>query len=100
MGQGAIVLLITDGLESEDPEMLEREMQRLRLSSVFLMWVNPLLRWESFAPKALGIRAMLPNVDCFRACHSIDSLEGLADAISRPFDSGERDRLMRVAELQ
>lgn len=100
MGQGAIVLLITDGLEGEDPELLEKEMQRLRLSSLFLMWVNPLLRWESFAPKALGIRAMLPNVDCFRACHSIDSLEGLADAISRPFDSGERDRLMRVAELQ
>ena len=100
MGQGAIVVLITDGLESEDPELLEKEVQRLRLSSVFLMWVNPLLRWESFAPKALGIKAMLPHVDCFRACHSIDSLEELAGAISRPFDSGERDRLMKLAEVQ
>lgn len=96
MGQGAVVLLISDGLESGGPDVLEREMERLRLSSRFLMWVNPLLRWESFAPKARGIRTMLPHVDCFRSGHSIESLSALADAVSRPHDTGEKARLMEA----
>lgn len=96
MGQGAVVLLISDGLESGGPDVLEREIERLRLSSRFLMWVNPLLRWESFAPKARGIRAMLPHVDCFRSGHSIESLSALADAVSRPHDTGEKARLMEA----
>ncbi len=94
MGQGAVVLLITDGLDRDDPDDLTREMQRLRLSSRRLIWLNPLLRWEGFAPKAQGIRAMLPHVDSFRAGHSIASLEDLARAISRPDDVGEKARLM------
>jgi uncharacterized protein with von Willebrand factor type A (vWA) domain len=56
--------------------------------------LNPLLRWEGFAPKAQGIAAMLPHVDSFRAGHSIASLEALAAAISRPDDKGEKARLM------
>jgi len=94
MGQGAIVLLITDGLDRDDPEQLAKEMERLQLSSRRLIWLNPLLRWEGFAPKATGIRAMLPYVDTFRAGHSIATLEELATAISRPDDTGEKARLM------
>ncbi len=71
-------------------------MQRLHLSCKRLIWLNPLLRWEGFAPKARGIAAMLPHVDAFRAGHSIASLEDLATAISRQTDSGEKDRLMRM----
>jgi len=96
MGQGAVVLLITDGLDRDDPGQLAREMQRLHLSSRRLIWLNPLLRWEGFAPKAQGIRAMLPHVDSFRAGHSIASLEDLARVISSPQDQGEKARLMAL----
>ncbi len=96
MGQGAVVLLITDGLDRDDAGALEKEMMRLQLSSKRLIWLNPLLRWEGFAPKATGIRAMLPHVDSFRAGHSIQSLEDLAIAISRPDDFGEKARLMAL----
>ncbi|WP_300016932.1 VWA domain-containing protein [uncultured Roseobacter sp.] len=98
MGQGAVVLLITDGLDRDDPAALTRQMERLHLSARRLIWLNPLLRWEGFAPKAQGIRAMLPHVDSFRAGHSIASLEDLAASLSRPDDMGEKDRLMRLID--
>ncbi|WP_171231724.1 VWA domain-containing protein [Ruegeria sp. HKCCA4812] len=94
MGQGAVVLLITDGLERGDPESLEKEIERLHLSSKRLIWLNPLLRWDGFAPKAQGVAAMLPHVDSFRAGHSIASLEDLAAVISQPDDQGQKARLM------
>lgn len=98
LGQGAVVLLITDGLDRDDPEALARQMQRLHLTARRVIWLNPLLRWDGFAPKAAGIRAMLPHVDSFRAGHSIASLEALAAAISKPDDAGEKTRLMRMIE--
>jgi hypothetical protein len=94
MGQGAVILLITDGLDRGEPEALALEMERLHLSARRLIWLNPLLRWDGFAPRAAGIRAMLPHVDAFRAGHSIATLEELAQAISRPGDSGEKARLI------
>ena len=93
LGQGAVVLLISDGLDRDDPGRLEREMERLHLSARRLIWLNPLLRWDGFAPRARGVRAMLPHVDSFRACHSLASLEELAEALTRPDDAGERTRL-------
>ncbi|WP_397542118.1 VWA domain-containing protein [Roseovarius salis] len=93
-GQGAVVLLITDGLDRDDAASLSHEMERLHLSARRLIWLNPLLRWDEFAPKAQGIKAMLPHVDSFRAGHSIATLEELAEAISRPDDMGEKARLM------
>ena len=94
MGQGAVVLLITDGLDRGDADALAHEMERLHLSARRLIWLNPLLRWEGFAARASGIRAMLPHVDTFRAGHSIASLEDLAEVISRAQDGGEKPRLM------
>ncbi|MBK0326817.1 VWA domain-containing protein [Rhodobacteraceae bacterium F11138] len=94
MGQGAVVLLITDGLDRDNPDDLGREMERLHLTARRLIWLNPLLRWDGFAPRARGIAAMLPHVDSFRAGHSIASLEELAQVISRPEDAGEKTRLM------
>lgn len=96
LGQGAVVLLITDGLDRDDTTLLARETERLHLSCRRLIWLNPLLRWTSFAPRAQGIRAILPHVDSFRAGHSIASLEALGRAISEPSDHGERDRLMAM----
>ncbi|MFZ9198664.1 MAG: vWA domain-containing protein [Paracoccaceae bacterium] len=96
LGQGAVVLLITDGLDRDDTGVLSHEIERLHLSCRRLIWLNPLLRWEGFAPKASGIRAMLPHVDSFRAGHSVTSLEALAAVISDPSDQGEKARLMRL----
>lgn len=98
MGQGAVVLLVSDGLDRGAPKDLAHEVQRLRLSSRRLIWLNPLLRWDGFAPKAQGIAAMLPHVDSFRAGHSIASLEDLAQVISRPDDAGEKTRLMTMMQ--
>jgi uncharacterized protein len=94
MGQGAVILLITDGLDRDPVSDLTREMERLHLSARRLIWINPLLRWDGFLPRAKGIQAMLPHVDSFRSAHSIASLEGLATAIGSARDSGEKDRLM------
>ena len=96
MGQGAVVLLITDGLDRGDPDLLAAEMKRLHLSARRVIWLNPLLRWDGFAPKARGIAAMLPHVDSLRAGHSIKSLEDLAMALSDRDDRGEKDRLLRA----
>ena len=98
MGGGAVVLLITDGLDRDDAGHLAHEMERLRLSARRLIWLNPLLRWAGFAPRAAGVRAMLPHVDAFRAGHSVATLEELAEALSRAEDGGEKARLMAAME--
>jgi len=98
LGHGGVVLLITDGLERDEPGKLAREMQRLHLSARKVIWLNPLLRWDGFAPKARGIREMLPHVDSFRAGHNIASLQELAAALSRPDDAGEKARLMQMMD--
>ena len=96
LGQGAVVLLITDGLDRDDTGELAAQMERLHLSCRRLIWLNPLLRWDGFAPRAGGIRAMLPHVDAFRASHSVSSLQALGQAISDPRDGGEKARLLRM----
>ncbi len=96
MAGGAVVLLITDGLDRDDPGALAREAERLRLSARKVIWLNPLLRWEGFAPKARGVRALLPHADAFRACHSLASLEELAEALTRADDQGDRKRLLAM----
>ncbi|GMG84378.1 VWA domain-containing protein [Paralimibaculum aggregatum] len=97
LAQGAVVLLITDGLDRDDPGRLAAAAERLHLSCRRLIWLNPLLRWDGFEAKAAGIRALLPHVDSFRAAHSIASLEALSEALTRPDDSGEKARLLRAA---
>lgn len=82
LGADAVVLLITDGLEREDVQLLQDQMRRLHLSSRHLIWLNPLLRFDGFAPLAGGIRAMLPNVDSFAACHNLASLGELAEVLN------------------
>jgi uncharacterized protein with von Willebrand factor type A (vWA) domain len=83
LAQGAIVLLITDGLDSDVGEGLSQEMERLAKSCRRLIWLNPLLRYDRFEARPAGIRAMLPYVDEFLPVHNLDSLEQLADALSR-----------------
>jgi uncharacterized protein with von Willebrand factor type A (vWA) domain len=94
LGQGGVVLLITDGLDRDDPDRLARAAERLQLSCRKLIWLNPLLRWEGFEARAQGVKALLPHVDTFRAAHNINSLEALADALTRVDDQGEKARLV------
>ena len=82
LGQGAVVLLITDGLERDDAEMLGHETDRLHRSCRRLIWLNPLLRFEGFEPKARGVRAMLPHVDELRAVHNLEAIGDLARALA------------------
>ena len=84
LGQGAVVLLITDGLDRDGAHGLADNMDRLHRSCRRLIWLNPLLRWSGFEPKSQGIRAMLPHVDEFRPVHNLASLRGLVDLLSRP----------------
>jgi uncharacterized protein len=84
LGQGAIVLLITDGLDRDGAVGLGDNMDRLHRSSRRLIWLNPLLRWAGFEPKSQGIRAMLPHVDEFRPVHNLASLRALVALLSRP----------------
>ncbi|NVK35425.1 MAG: VWA domain-containing protein [Rhodobacteraceae bacterium] len=83
LGGSPTVLLITDGLERDTDEDLEREMDRLHRSCRHLIWLNPLLRFDGFQARARGIRAMLPHVDEFRAAHSLDAVADLVSALSR-----------------
>lgn len=82
LGQNATVLLMTDGLERDDSDALAIEAQRLRLSCRRLLWLNPLLRFSGFEPKAAGVRALLPNVDAMLPVHDLDSLDALAAALA------------------
>ena len=82
LSQGAIVLLVTDGLDRDAGQGLAQEMERLHRSCRRLIWLNPLLRFQGFEPKSLGIRAILPYVDEFRPVHNLESFRDLADALS------------------
>ena len=84
LGQGATVLLISDGLDRDAGHGLSGEIARLQRSCRRLIWLNPLLRYEQFAPRSRGIRAILPHVDDFRPVHSLDSLEKLARVLDAP----------------
>lgn len=100
LGQGAVTLLLTDGLDRGDSRQLAVEADRLRLASRSLVWLNPLLRWEEFAPKARGVAALLPQVDRFCSAHSIQSLEDISAAFAGALDGGERDRMLRLLRGQ
>ena len=81
LGQGAVVLLISDGLDSDAGEGLTREMERLHKSCRHLLWLNPLLRYDRFEAKPAGIRAMLPHVDAFLPVHNLASLTQLGQVL-------------------
>jgi hypothetical protein len=81
LGQGAIVLLITDGLERDDVDLLALETDRLHRSCRRLVWLNPLLRFDGFEARARGVRAMLPHVDELRAVHNLEAIGDLARAL-------------------
>jgi uncharacterized protein with von Willebrand factor type A (vWA) domain len=81
LGRDATVLLVTDGLDGDPRGELDRAAAQLRRRAREVIWLNPLLGFQGFEPRAAGIRALLPHVDRFLPVHSLDSLESLAAAM-------------------
>jgi uncharacterized protein with von Willebrand factor type A (vWA) domain len=80
--RGAVVVLCSDGLERGDPELLRRQMARLRRLAYRVIWANPLKGSPRYEPLARGMAAALPSVDVFLSGHNLESLEALAEALS------------------
>jgi uncharacterized protein len=97
LSQGAIVLLISDGLEREADSKLAFEMDRLHRSCRRLIWLNPLLRFGGFEAKAQGIKMMLPHVDEFRPVHNLSSIHELISTLSRPLPPHHRSLIRSAA---
>ncbi len=81
LGANAAVLLVSDGLDTDAHGELSRAARQLRLFSRQIVWLNPLLRFDRFEPRAAGIRAILPNVDRFLPVHNLASLSDLASLL-------------------
>ncbi len=82
LGRGAVVLLISDGWDRGEPELLRHEMARLHRSAHRLIWLNPLLGAPDYEPLTRGMQAALPHVDDFLPVHNLASLEDLAERLS------------------
>ncbi|HET8607058.1 MAG TPA: VWA domain-containing protein, partial [Gaiellaceae bacterium] len=80
--RGAVVVVVSDGLEIGDTSAVARETARLRRESYALLWLNPLKGRPDYEPLAGGMRAALPHVDRFLPAHDFESLEQLADAVA------------------
>ncbi len=96
MRNGPVLLILSDGWDRGDPEMLAREMARVRRSCRRLIWLNPLLGMASYEPLTRGIQAALPYVDDFLPVHNIASLEQLATVLAST-DGFDRDLSLRGA---
>ncbi len=100
LGQGAVVVLITDGLDREGGDGLAVEMERLHKSCSRLVWLNPLLRYGAYEPKSQGNKAMLPHVDEFRPVHNLESLAGLIAALGAVTPGADRRLATWQTELR
>lgn len=87
LAQGATVILLSDGLEREHHPGLASEAARLRRSCRRLIWLNPLLRFAGFQPRAFGVRSLLPHVTDFRPAHNVNSLMDLVEALGNSTSS-------------
>jgi len=93
LGQNACVLLVSDGLDREAGEGLGEEMERLAKSCRYLVWLNPLLRYDKFEARPAGVRAMLPHVDLFLPVHNLKSLVDLARTLNGPLTRNSQEKL-------
>jgi uncharacterized protein with von Willebrand factor type A (vWA) domain len=86
MARGSVIVILSDGWERGDPELVGREMQRLSRLAYRIVWVNPRVAAKDFAPRAGGLVAALPHCDALVSGHSLNSLEQVADAIAAERD--------------
>ena len=81
MARGAVIVILSDGWDRGDPEVLGAQMQRLHRVAHRIVWVNPLKASPGYAPLARGMAAAMPHIDVFLEGHSLGSLERLAAAL-------------------
>ncbi len=84
MARGAVVVILSDGWDRGDPEVLAAEMERLARVAHRIVWVNPLKATPEYAPLARGMAAALPHVDDFVSGHSVNALRELVEVIAKP----------------
>ena len=84
MARGAIVVIISDGWDTGDPEVLRREMERLSLVAYRIVWVNPRTKSASYQPLAAGMAAAWPHCDAVVSAHTLAALDQLTDALADP----------------
>src|SRR6185437_3442959 len=84
LARGAVVMIISDGWETGDPELLRREMERLSLVAFCIVWVNPLTKSTTYQPLAAGMAAAWPHCDAVVSAHTVHALDQLAAAIADP----------------
>lgn len=84
LARGADVVIVSDGWDRGDPDVLAEQMSRLGRVAYRIIWVNPLKVSPGYAPLARGMAAALPHVDEFVDGHSLDALERLTAILNRP----------------
>jgi uncharacterized protein with von Willebrand factor type A (vWA) domain len=77
------VMIVSDGYDTGEPELLANEMRRLRRRCRRIIWLNPLIGWEGYAPEARGMQAALPFIDLFAPAHNLASLAALEPYLAR-----------------
>ena len=77
------VMIVSDGYETGDPALLGREMARLARHCRRIVWLNPMMGWEGYAPEAAGIKAALPHVDLLAPAHTLKSLAALEPYLAK-----------------
>jgi uncharacterized protein with von Willebrand factor type A (vWA) domain len=77
------VMIVSDGYDTGEPELLGAQMRRLRQRCRRIIWLNPLIGWKDFSPAARGMRAALPHVDLFAPAHNLESLAALEPYLAR-----------------
>jgi uncharacterized protein with von Willebrand factor type A (vWA) domain len=82
MARGAVIVILSDGWERGDPDVVAREMERLSRLAHRIVWVNPRAGADEFVPRAGGMAAALPHVDALVSGHSFDALEQVIEAIA------------------
>ena len=90
MARGAVIVILSDGWERGEPDLVGREMQRLARLAYRIVWVNPRVSASSFAPRAGGMAAALPHIDALVSGHSLEALGEVADAIAAERDTAGR----------
>ncbi len=78
-----VVMIVSDGYDTGEPERLAEEMRRLRRRCRRIVWLNPLIGWNDYSPAARGMQAALPSIDLFAPAHNLESLAALEPYLAR-----------------
>ena len=99
MARGSVIVILSDGWERGDPEMVAREMERLARLAYRIVWVNPRVSAPGFQPKAGGLVAALPFCNALVSGHSLNALDQVAEAIAAEHDDDALDKSWRPPSL-